>query len=97
MQNTILNDRRKESGWVTCIIRNRWVEAKVFDEPSTFGINEGRVSKLCIAKGIDRDRTKDFFAQMDYNYDRGLDFDNLPDGVLNEVIGYLENLPKVFS
>lgn len=97
MQNIILSDRRKESGWVTCIIHNRWVEAKVFDEPSTYGINGGRVSKLCIAKGIDRDRTKDFLTQMDYNYDRGLDFDNLPDGVLDEVVGYLENLPKVFS
>lgn len=96
MQNKIVKDARKSTGWVTAIIENRWVQAKVYDEPSTYGINNGRVSKLCIAKGIAIDRTKDFLPQMDYNYDRGLDFDRLPSGVLDKVVGYLENLPKVF-
>lgn len=41
--------------------------AKVFDEGSTYGINEGRISKLEIFNGKTRV----------YNYDRGLDFDEL--------------------
>ena len=40
---------------------------KCFENGSQYGINEGRISKLEIRKdGI-----------MLYNYDRGLDFDNL--------------------
>jgi hypothetical protein len=32
---------------------------------------------------------------MDYNYDIVLDFDNLPDGVLDEIVAELETLPKL--
>jgi hypothetical protein len=39
--------------------------AKVFDEPSDFGINDGRISKLTIREN---GKTQDL-----YNYDRGLD------------------------
>ena len=39
--------------------------AKVFDEGSEHGINEGRISKLTIRKA---NETRDL-----YNYDRGLD------------------------
>ena len=39
--------------------------AKVYEEGSKFGINQGKVSKLTIRKF---DETKDL-----YNYDRGLD------------------------
>ena len=42
--------------------------AKVYDEGSElYGINEGRISKLEIRKD----------GKCLYNYDRGLDFDNL--------------------
>ena len=82
-------------GWITAIIEGRWVQAKVYDEPSTFGINDGRVSKCCIGKTDQRDPCQGFFSQMDYNYDRGLDFDNLSPGVLDKVVAELETLPKV--
>ena len=41
--------------------------AKVYHGGSHFGINEGQISKLTIKKG----------DKMVYNFDRGLDFDNL--------------------
>lgn len=85
---------RDASGWVTAIIEGRWVQAKVYDEPSTFGINGGRVSKCVIGKKETRDRRQDFFSQMDYNYDRGLDFDNLPPGLLDKIVAELEALPS---
>ena len=47
----------------------RWC-AKIYDRPSTFGIDEGRISKLTI---IDR-KTETVL----YNYDRAHEFDDLP-------------------
>lgn len=87
-----------EDGWITAVIDGRWVQAKVYDEPSTFGINNGRVSKCAIGKTSTRDPNKDFFEQMDFHYDGGyLDFDNLPNGVLDSILAELEALPKVCS
>lgn len=54
----------------------KW-QAKVYDEPSHYGIDGGRVSKLSICNA---DKT------CVYNYDRGLDFDNAPDGLLAAVL-----------
>ena len=39
--------------------------AKVYDEPSEFGIEEGRISKLSLTQN----------GRIVYNYDRGLDLD----------------------
>ena len=80
-------------GWITAIIDGRYVSAKVYDTPSVFGINNGRVSKCSIGKTSERDSGKNYFDQMDYNYDRGLDFDNLPEGVLESIVAKLEQLP----
>ena len=84
-------------GWITAIIEGRWVQAKVFDEPSCYGINDGRVSKLAIGKTDTRDPTRNFFDQMDYNYDRGLDFKRrtLPVATLRKIVAQLEALPKL--
>lgn len=83
-------------GWITAVIAGRWVQARVFDTPSTFGINNGRVSKLCIGKTDKHVQglTKSFFDQMDFNYDRGHDFNDLPDGLLEQVLSELEALPN---
>jgi hypothetical protein len=94
---TITSDARKETGWIHGIIFNRFFAAKVYDEPSTYGINDGRVSKLAVGKTAIRDRNKAYFDQIDYNYDRGLDFDNLPAGMLDQIVTELEKLPKVFA
>jgi len=82
-----------ENGWITAVICGRWVQAKVYDLPSDYGINEGRVSKCAIGKTAKRNSGENFFDQIDFNYDRGLDFDNLPDGLLSKILKELENLP----
>ncbi len=82
--------------WVeSAVINGRYVCAKVYDSPSIFGINNGRVSKLAIGKTAIRDHNKNFFDQMAYNYDRGLDFDDLPEGVLDSILEELEALPPI--
>lgn len=88
-----------QTGWITAIIEGRWVQAKVYDEPSMYGINEGRVSKLVIGKTDTHDPNLDFFDQMDYNYDRGLDFKRrtLPVATLRKIVAELEALPKIFE
>lgn len=85
-----------ETGWITAIIEDRWVQAKVYDQPSCFGINNGRVSKIAIAKTNYRDPTKPYHPQLCYHYDRGLDFDNAPPGLVDKIVRELENLPKIF-
>ena len=87
--------KHSSTGWITAIIEGRWVQAKVYDEPSTFGINNGRVSKLAVGKTDKRDHMSNFFDQMDFNYDRGLDFDSLPKGLLYKIVDELEALPKI--
>ncbi len=74
-----------------------WCEAKIFDVGSSYGINSGRVSKLSVGKSAKRDYSQNFFNQMAYHYDRGLDFDDLPPGVLDSIVAQLEALPKAFS
>ena len=44
-----------DTGWITAEIEGRWVQAKVYDEPSSYGINNGRVSKLAVGKENFRD------------------------------------------
>lgn len=85
-----------QSGWITAIIEGRWVQAKVYDEPSVFGVNECRVSKLTVGKTNQRDSNRNFFDQMDYNYDRGLDFHNetLSGEKLNKILEVLNGLPN---
>lgn len=85
-----------ETGWITAIIENHWVQAKVYDEPSTYGINDGRVSKIAIAKTDYRDPNKPFHPQLCYNYDRGINFDHAPAGLVDKVVAELEKLPKLF-
>jgi hypothetical protein len=81
--------------WIEAVVLGRWVMAKVYNEPSTFGINNGRVSKLSISKTDARDPDSDFFEQMAYNYDRGLDFDDLDqEGLLEGIVDLLEKYRK---
>lgn len=97
----ILDDARSTWGWITAIIENRWCQAKVYDESSSYGINNGRVSKLAVAKegiaALGAGTGLPYFDNLDFNYDRGLDFDNLKDGVLDRIVNQLEALPKTES
>lgn len=72
--------------WYTGDLGNYSWEAKVYDEPSRYGIYGGRVSKL---------RIRDCFRNWVVNYDRG--WDVVPEGetigIFEELLVYLENLP----
>lgn len=86
-----------QSGWITAVIEGRWVEAKVYDEPSCYGIDFGRISKIAIGKTDHRNPNANFFEQMCFNYDRGLDFDEIEPELLAKIIEQLEALPKLFE
>lgn len=92
----IIEDARRETGFITAVIDGRWVQAKLYDVPSTYGVFDCRVSKLSIGKTAHRRKGENFWNQMAYHYDRGDDFDNLPDGVLVSVTDQLNALPKAF-
>jgi hypothetical protein len=57
-------------------------ESVVYGEPSHFGINGGRVSKLWIYDG----------AVTVYAYDRGLNLDKAPAGLVDRLVAELEAL-----
>lgn len=85
-----------ETGWVTAVINGRWVQAKVYDEPSTYGVRDCRVSKLCVGLGDTRNTNANFFKQMAYSYDRGLDFHNkksLKTAELSAILDVLNSIP----
>jgi len=86
----------KGENWVSGKIGKYTFEAKLFDEGSTYGIKNGRVSKLSIYDNAVRLEKQDFFAACIVNYDRGWDIK--PKGenkiIFNAVMKLLENSPK---
>lgn len=84
------------SQWVSGKIGNYVFDAKLFDQSSTFGIKNGRVSKLSIYDEMVRQEKKDFFAASIVNYDRGWDIkptkENKP--IFEAVMQLLEESPK---
>lgn len=82
------------SAWVQGTAGNYTFYAKLFDEPSCYGINEGRVSKLEIRRASGK------VSKCILNYDRG--WDVLPETtesnkVFREVLDFLEAAPKRFD
>jgi len=61
--------KKSNDNYVNGIIDGYLFEAKVFAEPSSYGLYGGRMSKLSIYKGNERN-----WNNLIYNYDRGLDF-----------------------
>lgn len=87
----------KGQNWVHGKVDKYDFEAKLFDEGSTFGINNGRVSKLSIFDNVIRHEKRDFFRSCIVNYDRGWDIE--PENqdhyeVFMSVMEFLENAPK---
>ena len=74
--------------WHTGEYQGHWWQAKVYDNGSIYGINEGRVSKLCICDSQDWDHT-----QIRFNYDRGLDIGNFKDPIVVKIVALCEKLP----
>lgn len=81
--------------WIRGEIGRYTFEAVVFDLPSRFGINSGRVSKLAIYDDEKR-KCEGYFAACIANYDRGWDIK--PRGkeereTFEAVLAFLEALP----
>jgi hypothetical protein len=88
----------KGQNWVSAIVNDGeyTVSAKLFDEGSRYGINNGRVSMLSIhetAKTTD----KNWFDGCIVNYDRGWDIRPKTEKdkeVFKAVLKFLEDAPK---
>ena len=81
----------KDSNWVNGTAGGYTFNAKVYDEGSVYGVNEGRVSKLSI---------RDEYGREIVCYDRGWDIEPQDENLKNLVSGvvdYLERLPKRFD
>lgn len=81
------------SNWVSGIYEYRGVkynfEAKIYPEPSDFGINEGHISKLYIENMVTE--------QLIISYDRGHDYgdsERYNRGMVKELIDYLTGYTK---
>lgn len=82
MRKIKLNYFPNDSNWVGGTIEDLEFEAKVFDEPSKYGIYGGKVSKLII-DGI-------------ANYDRGWEFGE-DEPFVKDVVDFLEDSTKRFG
>lgn len=80
MDIQITKNSLRKNGWVSGKYFDLEFEAKIYDEPSTYGINEGRISKLAIRKD----------GKEIYAYDRGLDHSEMDDLEILEFITELE-------
>ena len=73
-----------ESG--TLVGTDFYWEAKVYDKPSKYGINGGRVSKLHVWRDVEIGPVLDVFC-----YDREVRLDTLPAGILDRILGKIQD------
>ena len=98
---SLMRDFRRTQGWIRLYIgsdsRRFSAEAKVYDLPDGtgpeymgYGVREGsRVSKLSI-------RDLDHYPPLEvYSWDRGLGFDETSEGLVEEIVDYCDNLPRI--
>lgn len=71
---------RDITGWMVAEVNGFHCVAKVYNEPSEFGINDGRISKLHISKN----------GTEVYAFERGLDFDKLNPKTLKSIVSQIE-------
>ena len=87
------------SNWVDGVVGPYHFQAKLFDNPSRFGIKNGRVSKLSIWDQKVRENKRDFLKACVMNYDRG--WDKKPNKKVapyfDAVMKLLEAAPKRFE
>jgi hypothetical protein len=93
----------KDTNWCDGIVGDGEIEykfqAKLFDNVSTYGINNGRVSKLSIWDEEKRHKLMNFGKSCIVSYDRGWDIEPSEEfqPYLTVVMDLLENSPKRFS
>lgn len=91
---TVFTEFTKGENWVKGEVGEYIFSAKLFDEGSKFGINNGRVSKLSIIK-----KGSNWSNGCILNYDRGWDIEPTEEYIecFNSVMELLENAPKLFD
>ena len=94
----ILKEAPYSGGFVDAVIDGHWVQAKVFRQPSSYGINEGRVSKLAVAideRPLGLSSGRNFHDNLIIHYDRGWDGDGGRNSEkLDSIVAQLENYAK---
>lgn len=92
-------DFKKESNWVSGRVGRYTFEAKLFDEGSYFGIENGRVSKLTIYDTELQKNKGNSWESAIVNYDRGWDIkpNKIAKPYFQAVMKLLENSPKRFN
>ena len=86
--------------WVKGTVGGYNFEAKLYDNVSKFGINNGRVSKLAIWDEDYREEYENFDEACVVVYERGWELEPFDDDDIecyNAVMELLENSPKRFS
>lgn len=93
---TVFNN---DSNWCDGMIDKYHFQAKLFDTGSIFGINDGRVSKLCIWDDEVRTKKMNFVGACIVNYDRGWDIEPTDENKVyfDAVVELLESAPKRFD
>lgn len=91
----VMKDSRHIDNIIICVIAGRYIQAKVYDKPSKYGINKGRVSKLTISKNMMIDSERSIIEQTDYIYDREVLHNSLVDEDVLVVVEALEKLPAI--
>ena len=79
--------------WLEGTVEGHHFQAAVYDEPSVYGINEGRISKLMVWDEAKRQGRRSYSRTTLMNYDRGWDIE--PEArhkaLIDELVSYLEN------
>lgn len=74
--------KHEDGSWFSFRFRGRYAgNVKIFQEGSKHGMGGGRISKLTCT-----DHNK---GKLIFSYDRGLDFDAMPIGILSRVMEFL--------
>ena len=95
MKNTTYEIRayRATGAWIEGTINDLHFQAKIYDEDSIHGINDGRVIKLCVWDEAKRNESG-LSAATIINYERGWDVEPKTAAdrhMLDAVIAYFEN------
>lgn len=88
--------RMPHGGWIDGTIGGYRFQAKIFDEGSEYGINGGRVSKLCVWDEELRAKKQGIWSATIVNFDRGWDIKPKTaahKAILSALLEYLEAFP----
>lgn len=94
--NHKISAKELTGGWIDGTVDGFRFQAKVFDEGSMYGIDEGRVSKLCVWNEAQQKTSRNIWRATIINYDRGWDIEPATaehKEILRALLAYLSALP----